>query len=237
MCRSHISASSLSKALLLGAVASLAFAPANAGSKKFTSDFVGENSFATTGNNYFLPLIPGLFQLLETKNHRVKVLVTVTDRTKMIDGAETRIVREHEEKDGVLTEISDNYEAVSTKTNAVYYFGEYATQYKDGKVVGHKGSWEAGKNGAQFGMLMPGVPLLAAKFLQENAAPIALDRSQIIEEGVTIDTPAGTLKNCLRVYDTDGLDPQAPPENKIYCHGIGNVVDENLTVTKYGRGS
>jgi hypothetical protein len=39
------------------------------------------------------------------------------------------------------------------------------------------------------------------------------------------------------VYDTDGLDTAAPPENKIYCHGIGNVVDETLTVTKYGRKS
>src|ERR1041385_2674122 len=233
MCRSHLH--DISRALALAAVVSLAFAPASAGNKNFTSEFVGENSFATSGNNFFLPLKPGLFQLLETKNHRVKVLVTVTDRTKVVDGVETRIVREHEEKDGVLTEISDNYEAISTKTRAVYYFGEYATQYKDGQAVGHKGSWEAGKDGATFGMLMPGVPLLGAKFVQENAPPIALDRSQIIEEGVTIDTPAGTLKNCLRVYDTDGLDPQAPPENKIYCHSIGNIVDEKLIVVKYGQ--
>jgi hypothetical protein len=162
--------------------------------------------------------------------------VTVTDRTKVIDGVETRIVTEREEKDGALTEISQNYEAVSTRTNNVYYFGEDATQYRDGQVVGHRGSWHAGENGATFGMLMPGVPLLGAKFLQENAPPIALDRSQIVEGHVTIDTPAGILKNCLRVYDTDGLDPQAPPENKIYCHGIGNVVDEELTVVKYGQG-
>jgi hypothetical protein len=209
--------------------------PASAGNGKFTSQFPGENTFASQGNNYFLPLIPGLFQVLETGNHKVKVVVTVTERTKIIDGVETRIVTEREEHDGVLFEITDNYEAISTKTNAVYYFGEYATQYKDGQAVGHKGSWQVGENGAQFGLLMPGVPLLGAKFLQENAPPVALDRSQIIQEGVTIDTPAGTLKNCLRVFDTDGLDPQAPPENKIYCHGIGNVVDEKLTVTTYGR--
>jgi hypothetical protein len=202
---------------------------------KFTSQFPGENSFASQGNNYFLPLIPGLFQVLETPNHKVKVVVTVTDRTKVIDGVETRIVTEREEHDGALSEVTDNYEAISTKTQALYYFGEFATQYKDGQAAGHKGSWQAGENGAQFGLLMPGVPLLGAKFLQENAPPVALDRSQIIEEGVTIDTPAGTLKNCLRVFDTDGLDPQAPPENKIYCHGIGNVVDEKLTVTKFGR--
>ena len=216
---------------LIGCVAT----PATAGSNRFTSDFPGETSFASSGGNWFLPLIPGLFQVLESGNHRVRVEVTVTNRTRIVDGVETRIVTEREKKDGVLTEISDNYEAISTKTGAIYYFGEYATQYQDGQAVGHHGSWLAGVNGAKFGMLMPGVPLLGGKFLQENARPIALDRSEIIEEGVTIDTPAGTLKNCLRVYDTDGLDPTAPPENKIYCHGIGNVVDENLTVTKYGR--
>jgi hypothetical protein len=209
--------------------------PAAAGNGKFTSEFPGENSFASSGTNYFLPLIPGLFQVLETRNHRVKVVVTVTDRTKLVDGVETRIVTEREEHDGALTEITENYEAISTKTNSVYYFGEYATQYKDGQAVGHKGSWLAGENGARFGLLMPGVPLLGAKFLQENAAPIALDRSQIVEENVTVDTPAGTHKGCLRVYDSDGLDPSAPPENKLYCHSIGNVVDETLTVTKYGR--
>ena len=218
------------------ALAAAAFAvPALAGSGNFTSEFPGETSFASSGGNWFLPLIPGLFQVLETRNHRVKVVVTVTDRIRLVDGVETRIVTEREAHDGALTEVTENYEAISTKTNAVYYFGEYATQYKDGQAVGHNGSWLAGKDGATFGMLMPGVPLLGAKFLQENAAPIALDRSQIIEEGVTTQTPAGTLKNCLRVYDTEGLDTSAPPENKIYCHGIGNVVDENLIVTKYGR--
>jgi len=202
---------------------------------KFTSNFAGEDSFATVGNNYYLPLIPGLFQVLETSNGRIRVTVTVTNKTKKIDGVETRIVTEDEEKDGQVTEKTDNYEAVSTKTGSVYYFGEYATQYKDGQVVGHKGSWVAGEGGAQFGMLLPGVALMGARFLQENAAPIALDRSEIIKDGVTINTPAGTLTGCLEVYDTDGLDPAAPPERKIYCPGIGNVVDEELTVVSYGQ--
>jgi hypothetical protein len=212
-------------------------APDMAGSKKWTSEFPGEDSFATSGDNYFLPLIPGLFQVLENPKHTVKVVVKVTGRTKAIGGVETRIVTETEYKDGALTEVTDNYMAISTKTASVYYFGEYATQYKDGQISGHSGSWQSGSKGAKFGMLMPGVPLFGAKFLQENAPPIALDRSQIIEEDVTVDTPAGTLTGCLRVYDSDGLDTTAPPENKLYCHGIGNVVDENLIVTRYGQGS
>jgi hypothetical protein len=223
-----------SPALLILAAALVAL-PAAARDKPFTSDFAGEDSFATTGNNYYLPLIPGLYQVLETANGRVKVTVTVTNRTKKINGVETRIVTEYEEKDGALTEISDNYEAVSTKTGSVYYFGEYATQYKDGQVVGHDGSWLAGENGNKFGMLMPGVALLGARFLQENAAPIALDRSEIIKDGISLSTPAGSLTGCLKVFDTDGLDLSAPPENKIYCPGVGNVVDETLTVVRYGQ--
>lgn len=220
---------------LLILVTGLVALPAAARDKPFTSDFAGEDSFTTTGNNYYLPLIPGLYQVLETANGRVKVTVTVTNHTKKINGVETRIVTEYEERDGALTEISDNYEAVSTKTGSVYYFGEYATQYKDGQVTGHDGSWLAGENGNKFGMLMPGVALLAARFLQENAAPIALDRSEIIKDGISLSTPAGSLTGCLKVFDTDGLDLSAPPENKIYCPGIGNVVDETLTVVRYGQ--
>lgn len=201
----------------------------------YTSEFLGEDSFTTVGDNYFLPIIPGYFQVLETPNGKTKVTVAVTNRTKKVAGVETRIVTENEERDGVVTETTENYEAVSTKTGSIYYFGEYATQYKDGQVAGHKGSWLAGEDGASFGMLMPGVALIGARFQQENAAPIALDRSQIIKEDVAVTLPAGSFTGCLKVFDTDGLDPQAPPENKIYCPGIGNVVDETLVLTQYGH--
>src|SRR5207244_6688910 len=90
MSRSHFHIS-LRSVVLLTAAAGLTLVPAQAGTKKWTSEFPGEKSFATSGDNYFLPLIPGLFQVLETPNHRVKVVVTVTDKTKIIDGVETRI--------------------------------------------------------------------------------------------------------------------------------------------------
>src|SRR5215471_17546308 len=60
---------------------------------------------------------------------------------------------------GQLIETTNDYLAISTRTNSVYYFGEAATQYQNGQVVGHSGSWESGVNGAHFGMLMPGTVL------------------------------------------------------------------------------
>jgi len=203
--------------------------------KSYTSEFLGEDTFSTVGNNYFLPLIPGLFQILETPDGKVRVTVTVTDMTKKVAGVETRIVTEDEDKNGVVFETTKNYEAISTKTGSIYYFGEYATQYKNGQVSGHKGSWLAGQNGATFGMLMPGVALLGARFQQENAAPIALDRSEILKEEISVTLPVGSFTGCLKAIDTDGLDPAAPPETKIYCPGIGNVVDESMVLTEYGQ--
>ncbi|MBV9062658.1 MAG: hypothetical protein JOY77_06990 [Alphaproteobacteria bacterium] len=76
--------------------------------KAYTSQFLGEDSFTTVGDNYFLPLLPGYFQVLETPNGKVKVTVTVTNRTKKVAGVETRIVTENEEKNGVLFETTDN---------------------------------------------------------------------------------------------------------------------------------
>src|SRR5437868_3677545 len=48
--------------------------------KTYTSEFLGEDSFTTVGDNYFLPIIPGDFQVLETPNGKTKVTVTVTNR-------------------------------------------------------------------------------------------------------------------------------------------------------------
>jgi hypothetical protein len=87
---------------------------------------------------------------------------TVLNETKTVDGVECRVVEERETKDGKLVEVSRNYFAIGKRTNSVYYFGEDVDIYKDDKVVSHEGAWLAGKNGARFGLMMPGLPLLSS---------------------------------------------------------------------------
>src|SRR5437762_8506857 len=41
--------------------------------------------------------------------------------------------------------------ALCKRTNSVYYFGEDVDIYKNGKIVGHEGSWLSGEKGAKFG--------------------------------------------------------------------------------------
>ena len=82
--------------------------------------------------------------------------------------------------------------------------------------------------------MMPGTILLGARYYQE-IAPTALDRAEILSTDVTLKTPAGTFKNCLRTEETSGLDP-GETCYKTYAPGIGLIQDEDLLLTEYGAG-
>lgn len=116
---------------------------------------VGKAALGIKGANPYFNLTPGY--TLEYKAGNAEDILTVLRETKMIDGVETRV--EHREmKNGKLAELTRDYYAIDSVTNDVYYFGEEVDVVKHGKVVGHKGTWLAGVNGARFGLMMPASP-------------------------------------------------------------------------------
>ena len=115
---------------------------------EWTNDFSAEKeALVSTGRNAFFILEPGYQLVLEKEKERL--VITVLNETKQVDGVETRIVEERETDDGQMVEVSRNYFAISKRTGNVYYFGEDVDIYKDGKVASHDGSWLSGVNGAQ----------------------------------------------------------------------------------------
>ena len=196
----------------------------------FASKFaVDKANLTNLGKNpYFLPLEPGYRLALEGGG--ATLTVTVTRNTKLVDGVETRVIEEREEKDGQPIEISQNYFAIDKTDNAVYYFGEDVDVYKNGKVVSHGGAWLSGVGGAKFGMLMPGKPKVGDKFQQEIAPKVAMDRCEIAAIGEEIKTPAGTFKDCLRT--TEGSTLESATEDKVYAPGVGLVKDEEFLLVK-----
>lgn len=72
--------------------------------------------------------------------------------------------------------------------------GEYASQYKDGVVTGHTGSWQSGVGGAQPGYIMEAHPSLGDAYLQENFPGQAQDTAQIISLTASVSVPYGTWK-------------------------------------------
>src|SRR5512145_762299 len=121
----------------------------------WAAEFAVEKSeLSSTGRNPYFILEPG-YQLV-FEGGRERLIISVLNETKMVDGVETRVVEERETRDGKLVEISRNYFAISKLTNDVFYFGEDVDIYKDGKVVNHSGAWLSGVKGARFGLMMPG---------------------------------------------------------------------------------
>lgn len=201
-------------------------ADAPAAEREWTSRFlVSAEELSSTGRNPYFILEPGHRLTLERGDERV--VITVLDETRTVDGVETRVVEERETEEGVLTEVSRNYFAISTRTNCVYYFGEEVDIYENGVIIRHSGEWLAGSDGARFGLIMPGQPLLGARYYQEFAPDAAMDRAEVVALDATLDTPAGRFARCLRTLETSPLEPGAR-EYKLYAPGVGLVQDEDL---------
>ena len=79
--------------------------------------------------------------------------VTVTETTKKIDGVTCTVVSDvvKDTQSGQVLEKTQDYFA-QDKSGNVWYFGEAARQYDNGKLVGKEGSWQAGVHGA-----LPGI--------------------------------------------------------------------------------
>ena len=201
-------------------------------SRKWTDSFGIENcTFSSTGRNRFFILEPGYQLVLESSEE--KVVITVLNNIRKIGNIETRVVEEREEENGELKEVSRNFFAICKEHGDVFYFGEEVDDYKNGKVVSHSGAWRADEKGSKAGIIMPGMILLGARHYQE-IAPNAMDRAEIISDNVTMNTPAGTFHNCLRVEETSGIDPDEK-YYKTYAPGVGLIQDEDLLLTGYSK--
>ena len=197
-----------------------------------TSFAVEPEEWSSTGSNPYFILKPGYQLILEGGNERL--VVTILDEVKTVDGVETRVLEERETKDGQLVEVSRNYFAISKQTNSVFYFGEDVDVYKDGQVASHEGGWLAGEKDAKFGLMMPGQVLLKAKYYQEIAPQVAMDRAEIVGMNETVETPAGAFKNCLKVEETTPLEP-GEKEYKLYAPGIGLIQDGSLNLVSWSK--
>ncbi|MGH7162644.1 MAG: PepSY domain-containing protein, partial [Planctomycetota bacterium] len=190
--------------------------------ERFTDTFlVEQGEWSSTGANPYLVLEPGRFLVLEGKEgaQDVRLTITVLHETRLVAGVDTRVVEEREEAGGELIEVSRNYFAVSKKTASVYYFGEDVDLYRNGEVVGHDGAWRAAERGARFGLMMPGTPLLGARYCQEIAPGVAMDRAEIVALDETLETAAGTFQGCLKTRESTPL--EKGEEHKYYAPGVG----------------
>jgi hypothetical protein len=206
------------------------------GENEYTTSFRAENcTFSSTGRNPFFILEPN-YQLVlggEDAGDAAELTITVLNETREVNGTQTRVVEERESVGGQIVEISRNFFAICEETKSVFYFGEEVDIYENGKIVGHEGAWRAGEDASRPGIIMPGTILLGARYYQEIAPNVALDRAEIIDMREAIQTPLGDFTDTLITRETSALEPDAV-ELKYYAAGIGLIQEEDLKLEHYG---
>ncbi|MCJ7444198.1 MAG: hypothetical protein MUO26_06665 [Methanotrichaceae archaeon] len=90
---------------------------------------------------------------------------------------------------------------------SVWYFGEDSKEYENGKVVSTDGSWEAGVDSAEPGLVMEANPQIGDTYRQEYYEGEAEDMAQVISLNESVTVPYGLFDKCLVIEEWTPLEP------------------------------
>jgi hypothetical protein len=182
--------------------------------------------FTTEIDNPYWPMKPGskwVYKETDSEGARQRVEVTVTNKTKRIaNGVTARVVHDEVTEDGEPVEITDDWYA-QDKDGNIWYLGEATTEYENGKATTTAGSFEAGKDGAQAGVILPAKPEPGLVYRQEYYKGEAEDKGSIVSLDEQAEVPFGHFRNVLMTKDTNPLEPKVL-EFKFYARNVGPVL-------------
>jgi hypothetical protein len=182
--------------------------------------------FTTQIDNPYWPMAPGnrwVYRETDTEGIVQRVVVTVTDKTKRIaNGVEARVVHDVVTEGGQPVEVTDDWYAQDGDGN-IWYLGEKTTEYSNGKPESTAGSFEAGVDGAQPGIIMPANPQPGTTYRQEYYAGEAEDTGEIVSIDEQAEVPAGHYQAVVMTKDRNPLEPKIL-EFKFYARDVGPVL-------------
>jgi hypothetical protein len=188
----------------------------------------------------FWPMSPGNKWVYREDGQRVEV--TVTERTKQILGIDATVVHDAVSEDGELVEDTFDWYAQDEDGN-LWYLGEETKEFENGEVKSTAGSWEAGVDGAEAGILLPGEPEAGQRYRQEYYEGEAEDNGEILSVDEKVEVPFGSFDEVLMTKDTTPLEPDVL-EHKFYARDVGPVLVLKLSgdsgreeLVRFTRGS
>jgi len=182
-------------------------------------------NFVRRVTNPFFPLTPGTrFSYKGTTDGSPTSNKTyVTHKTKKILGVITTVVHDRAFEDGVLVEDTFDWYAQDVDGN-VWYFGEDTKELDEhGNVISTQGSWEAGVNGAQPGIIMKAHPQIGDRYYQEFALGVAEDQARVLSRDESVCVRYGCFDDVLLTKEWTALEPGVA-EHKYYAKGVGFIL-------------
>jgi hypothetical protein len=175
--------------------------------------------FSPTVDNPWFPLTPGTtFHYTGVKDGKPsRDVVTVTRRTRTIDGAPCVAVKDKLYLAGRLAERTTDWYSQDRAGN-VWYFGESTEELApDGHVTTREGSWLAGVHGAKSGIFMFANPRVGQSARQEFYKGHAEDHFMVLT----------VQKTTLLTREWTPLEPGVI-DHKQYRRGVGMVLEQNI---------
>jgi hypothetical protein len=181
--------------------------------------------FTSEIDNPWLPLRVGarwVYRETDAEGAEQRVEVTVLDETRDVMGVEARVVHDVVTEDGELVEDTYDWYAQDADGN-VWYLGEETKEFENGKASSTAGSWEAGVDGAQPGVVMPAEPGVGMTYRQEYYEGEAEDAAEVLSLDEQVEVPFGAFDGVLMTKDYTPLEPDIL-EHKFYARGVGVVL-------------
>lgn len=179
-------------------------------------------------DNTWYPLRPGTQLVFRGTTEEGKekiphrVIFTVTDLVKTIDGVRSVVLWDRDYSAGELVEAEIAFFAQDDRGN-VWQLGEYPEEYEEGEVVASP-LWIHGLQGARAGLTMRAVPKKGAPSYSLGWGPAVgfNDRARVLKTGAKTCVP---LRCYTNVLVTDEYNPDEPGKHqlKYYAPRVGNV--------------
>jgi hypothetical protein len=150
------------------------------------------------------------------------VIVATTTTKRVANGVTARVVRDTVRRNGTI--IEDTYDwYAQDKAGNIWYLGEDTAEFSRGKITSREGSFEAGVDSAQPGVIVPADPRPGMRYRQEHYSGHAEDNGEVLSIGEIVQAPTGRYRDALLTKDTTPLEPTVS-EYKLYAPGVGPVV-------------
>jgi len=184
---------------------------------------------STDIDNEWFPLRPGtqfVYAGSSTEEGQLlahRVVFTVTDLTKVIDGVRSVVVWDRDYTEGTLVETELALFAQDDDGN-IWHFGQYPEEYDNGEFD-KAPAWIHGLEGAKAGITIKAKPRLGTPDYAQGFAPPPInwiDRARVYQTGQRTCVPTGCYDNVLVTEEFERNKPEAF-QLKYYAPGVGNV--------------
>jgi hypothetical protein len=177
----------------------------------------------------YRPLLPGTRWVYDgvSDGERERTEVVVTADRREIMGIDAVVVRDTTYVGDEM--VAQSYDAYAQDRDGnVWFLGEDSKDYENGEVVCTAGSWEAGVDGAQPGIVMPAEPTAGDAYRQQYVAGEAEDTARVVRLGESRTIGLGDYRDVLVVEEWSPLEPDVR-EEKYYAPGVGKIFEIQTT--------